>query len=199
LSFEKELLGLYLSEHPMANALKSVAQQANKKIAEIDQTIHLNQSFTFGGVIVSLRTVQTKSAGKSMAFGTLEDTTGKLPIVIFPRTFDQYQNLLKVDAVVVIRGRLDTREDELQCVVEKVMAPLGFEFEPVDDTPSHEITIPRNTDKETLDMLGKLLKSSPGDDKVVVLIPNGSQPERLPLPYTVGWSDQLVMEIEKLL
>ncbi len=199
LSFEKELLGLYLSEHPMANALKSVAQQANKKIAELDQTIHLNQTFTFGGVIASLRTVQTKSAGKSMAFGILEDTTGKLPIVIFPRTYDQYQNLLKVDTVVVIRGRLDTRDDELQCVVEKVMAPLGFAVETVDDTPSHEITIPRNTEKETLDKLGKLLKSTPGNDKVVVLIPNGSQPERLPLPYTVGWSEELAMQIDNLL
>ena len=69
LSFEKELLGLYLTDHPMGHALKAVAQRATKTIGELDASIHANATFLFGGVLSQVREVRTKTSGKLMAFG----------------------------------------------------------------------------------------------------------------------------------
>lgn len=200
LSFEKELLGMYLSDHPMAHALKSVSKRATKTIEEIDLEIHKNNTFLFGGVITSLRQVSTKKDNSLMAFGKIEDGTGEVDFVVFPRTYKEYGNLLSQDSVVLFKAKVDVREEEAQLVVEKISAP-DEELETSTQVlnADHEIFIPRKTSKEMLTELGKLLKSFPGTETVVILIPNGSQPQRMLLPYGVSWSEKLDTDIQKLL
>jgi len=200
LSFEKQLLGLYLTEHPMAHALKSVSRRATKTIGELDMSIHVKQTFLFGGVITNLRTTTTKKTNSLMAFGKLEDNSGSIGFVVFPKLFKESGHLLSEDAVVLIKGTVDNRDDELQLIVEKISVPdqATEEIEQTIDS-DHEIFIPRGTSKETLEKIGKLLKSQPGDESVVVLIPNGSQPQRMVLPYGVAWSDLLEASIQQLL
>jgi DNA polymerase-3 subunit alpha len=200
LSFEKELLGMYLSDHPMAHALKSVAKRATKTIEEIDLEIHKNNTFLFGGVITSLRQVSTKKDNSLMAFGKIEDGTGEVDFVVFPRTYKEYGTLLAQDSVVLFKAKVDVREEEAQLVVEKISAPdEGLEASNQLLNADHEIFIPRKTSKETLTDLGKLLKSFPGTETVVILIPNGSQPQRMLLPYGVAWSEKLDADVQKLL
>ena len=98
-----------------------------------------------------------------------------------------------------MKAKAEVREDELGLLVEKVSVPSQTDLEYSTAEQSKEIFIPRNTDKATLQKLGALLKSRPGKEKVVIIIPNGSVPEKLLLPYTVGWTDQLVAEIKQLL
>lgn len=200
LSFEKELLGLYLSDHPMAHALKSVAKRATRTVEEIDLTIHKGQVFLFGGVVTSMRRVNTKKDNSLMAFGKIEDSTGGIDFVVFPRTYKEYGHLLNEDAVLLLKAKVDEREEEVQLVVEKISAPendidAGTQIINAD----HEIFIPRKTSKETLSELGTLLKSRPGEESVVILIPNGSTPQRMLLPYGVDWSEKLDQEVQKLL
>ncbi|MBP9819472.1 DNA polymerase III subunit alpha, partial [Candidatus Woesebacteria bacterium] len=199
LSFERELLGLYLTDHPMAHALKAVSQRATKTIAELDPTIHANSTFLFGGVLSQIRLVQTKSSGKNMAFGKLEDTSGSMDIVIFPKIYDEAQSLLKSDAVLLIKAKVDYRDEELQLIAEKIMAPTQNEL--VDEVSAihKEIFVPRKTTKEQLQELGKVLKAHPGDQSVVVLIPNGVKPQRMLLPYGVDWTKEIEAEIGQLL
>ncbi len=200
LSFEKELLGMYLTDHPMANSLKAVAKRATKTIAEIDLSIHKGQSFLLGGVINKIREVRTKKSSSLMAFGEFEDQSGSASFVVFPKIYSQYNGLLREDAVVLIKAKVDDRDDEMQLIVEKITSPdqqLEEASQAID--ADHEIFIPRNTDKNTLEELGKLLKNHPGDDSVVILIPNGSQPHRMLLPYGVAWSDELESSVQKML
>lgn len=199
LSFEKELLGIYLTDHPMAHALKSVERRATKTIAELDHTVHNEQIFLFGGVISQVREVSTRKSGKTMAFLTLEDRTGKIPVVVFPKLFEQEKNILVPDAVVLLKGKVDYREDEMQLIAEAVSSPDITELNHTATGVHKEIFIPRKTSPETLQELGKLLKSKPGSESVVVLIPNGSKPERMVLPYGVNWDNKLEKEIAKLL
>lgn len=199
LSFEKELLGVYLTDHPMANALKIVEKRASKTISELDHTIHNEQIFLFGGVITQVREVVTKKSGKTMAFITLEDRTGKIPVVVFPKLFEQERDILAPDMVVLLKGRVDYRDDELQLIAEAISSPDMSEVNHSATSLHKEIFIPRQTSQETLEQLGKLLKSKPGDNSVVVLIPNGSQPERMLLPYGVSWNEKLEKEISELL
>lgn len=200
LSFEKELLGLYLTDHPMAHALKAVSKRATKTIAEIDQEIHRNQTFLFGGVITSLRQVSTKKDNSLMAFGKIEDSSGSMDFVVFPRTYKEYGHLLTQDGVVLLKAKIDLRDEEMQLMVEKISAPDQATEEATQTiNADHEIFIPRKTSKDTLADLGKLLKSSPGDETIVILIPNGSQPQRMLLPYGVAWSDALNEQVQSLL
>jgi hypothetical protein len=83
-------------------------------------------------------------------------------------------------------------------VAEKITAP-ETKAENDQDTNVKEIFIPRKTEKETLQNLGKLLKKHPGKIKVAVLIPNGGKPERMVLPYGVDWTENLEKEIQKIL
>lgn len=199
LSFEKELLGIYLTDHPMAHALKSVERRATKTIAELDHTIHNEQIFLFGGVISQIREVSTRKSGKSMAFLTLEDRTGKIPVVVFPKLYEQEKNILLPESVVLIKGKVDYREEEMQLIAEAISAPDTSEVNNTVSGIHKEIFIPRKTSQETLQELGKLLKSKPGNESVVVLIPNGGKPERMVLPYGVEWNQKLEAEIAKLL
>ena len=199
LSFEKELLGLYLTDHPMAQALTFVSKRANKKIEELDDVLHIGQTFLFGGVLTNMRTVQTKKTNSTMAFGKFDDGSGALDVVFFPRTYKDFEQLIQNDSVMLIKAKVDKREEEMQLVVEKVSIPSEAESAPQVNNADHEIFIPRHTGKNTLSELGKLLKAHSGNDSVVVLIPNGAQPQKMLLPYGVGWDKGLEEQINQLL
>ncbi|MBP7768659.1 DNA polymerase III subunit alpha [Candidatus Woesebacteria bacterium] len=199
LSFEKELLGVYLTDHPMAQALTAVAKRANKKIEELDETIHAGQVFLFGGILSNIRVVQTKKNNSSMAIGTFEDTSGSLSVVFFPKLYAEFEAHIKNDSVLLLRAKVDSREGELQLVAEKITIPSDVSNGAQAHSADHEIFIPRHSSKETLAQLGKLLKAHQGNESVVVLIPNGAQPQRMLLPYGVAWSKELEKEIDGIL
>jgi DNA polymerase-3 subunit alpha len=199
LSFEKELLGMYLTEHPMARALQAVSKQANRTITDLDASIHAEHVFNFGGVITQMRIVNTKKNNHAMAFGKFEDETGALEFVAFPRVFQEFQSLFQVDSVVLMKAKVEHRDEELKLIVEKITTPNDSIINHSASAAHHEIFIPRKTEKSVLAELGKLLKAHPGDESVVVLIPNGGEPQRMMLPYGVAWSDKLKSDVDALL
>ncbi|HCC84740.1 MAG TPA: hypothetical protein DEP87_03595, partial [Candidatus Pacebacteria bacterium] len=199
LSFEKELLGMYLTDHPMAESLKAVSKRSNKNIIDLDQLVHQGQTFIFGGIITKLRETHTKKTGALMAFGLLEDETGTAEFVVFPKTYHDYQDLLKLNAVVLMKAKVEVREETIGLLVEKITIPTQTDLEQSELQNYQEIFIPRHTDKVKLQELGKLLKSHPGKEKIVIVIPNGSIPERLVLPYPVAWDQNLELKVQNLL
>jgi DNA polymerase III subunit alpha len=183
----------------MAESLKAVNKRSNKNIADIDQLVHQGQSFIFGGYISKLRETRTKKTGALMAFGTIEDETGSMEFVVFPKTYEQYHSLLQLNAVVLMKAKVELREESLSLLVEKISIPTQLELESSQLQNYKEIFIPRQTDQTKLQALGKLLKSHPGSEKVVILIPNGTMPERMVLPYTVAWDQSLEAAVLNLL
>jgi DNA polymerase-3 subunit alpha len=199
LSFEKELLGLYLTEHPMAKALKIAAEKATKTISELDGSIHSEQSFWFGGVITSSRQVVTKASGKPMAFGQLEDETGQIEFVVFPKAFEQFGTLVVTDTVVLMKAKVDFKDEELKLIVDKIKTTDQLPQAVAHVEGDYELFIPRKTTKETLEQLGILLKKHPGKKSILIVIPNGTQPKKMLLPYGVNWSPELEAATQSLL
>ena len=199
LSFEKELLGLYLTEHPLSDALIKVGARANIKIGELEIELHQNRSYLFGGIITKIREVTTKAKGKRMAFGTLQDKSGSIEFVIFPKTYEQYQDQLQLNTVVLLKAKVDNRDNEINLIAEKITVPDEALLSQTPDELKHEIFIPRKTNREVLQNLGKLLKSKPGKHKIIVLIPNGQQPKRMLLPYGVEWDKKLKQQVDDIL
>ncbi len=198
LSFEKELLGIYLTEHPLADAMQTLNKRTSMKIAEIDPDTHQDQIFLFGGVITRFKEVITKT-GRNMAFATLEDTTGKIEFLIFPKLYQKWIGQLAEDSIVLIRAKVQNKDGELKLIAEKISLPKKDFLKKVEDNHKQEIFVPRKTSKESLKELGQLLKSNLGDTSITIVIPNGAKAEKIDLPYQVNWNKTLAKEVDELL
>ena len=198
LSFEKELLGLYLTDHPLADALNLVSKRANARIGELDPEFSQDQVFLFGGLLSRFKEITTKK-GQRMAFATLEDQTGKAELVIFPSTYNELGFQLEQDQVVLVRGKVQRGEEDIKIIAEKIIIPKEEEVFLNKDQDFKEIFVPRKTSAATLKKLGVLLKANLGQDKVAIIIPNGAKPERIILPYKVNYDEALAKKIEQVL
>lgn len=109
LEWEKELLGTYLSKHPMNDIEQKLREQdaINITIGEVPTAV-LGQQLTLVGMVQRVRTITTKK-GDVMAFVTLEGSGGTLDTVVFPRTYERFKDKLTVERVLVASGKLDNR------------------------------------------------------------------------------------------
>jgi DNA polymerase-3 subunit alpha len=105
LAWEKELIGAYVSEHPVAQALAQMQSEITHTSAELNEDLDGHKAVMIGAVIGS-RTIQTKK-GDTMGFIQLEDVQGMYECVAFPRTWKQTQDLWQKDKIVLIRGTID--------------------------------------------------------------------------------------------
>lgn len=116
LLWEKELLGVNVSEDPVAQALQGIDLSAFASLGEIsDETI--GQTLTFAGIVGGVRRIATKK-GDAMLVAMLEDLTGTIEMVVFPRILARYGELLHDDAVLTVTAKVDNRRDTPQLVVE---------------------------------------------------------------------------------
>jgi len=120
LAWEKELLGVYLSEHPLQRAALKLAGTVTALCGEIDQEM-ANQKVIVAGMISALRRIITKK-GDPMAFVTLEDVQGSIEVTVFPRTFKETEELWEMERIVVVRGRVDVREEKVSIICDQVQA-----------------------------------------------------------------------------
>lgn len=118
LAFEKELLGFYLTAHPMADLLKEVEKKAKYRIVDLEP--YIKTSVVVGGIITKIKKIVTRNGNNEMAFARLEDSTGSIELVIFPKVFAQTRNIWNPDCVVLVAGKLDNRDDRLNLLVDKV-------------------------------------------------------------------------------
>ncbi len=107
LAWEKELLGLYLSAHPF-EATASALGNGVASIGEL-KTRHGEQGVTFGGVITRVKRIVTKS-GEGMLFAEIEDHTGSIEVVVFPRVLTATASAWIAETVVLVRGKLSDRD-----------------------------------------------------------------------------------------
>jgi len=205
LSYEKELLGFYLTDHPMSKVLDYIVKQADRRISDLDPDIHRNQTFVLGGIIEDVRLVKTKKNNDTMGFATLEDDTGSIRLVCFPRVFAESREVFIEDSAVMVKAKLEVRDGEPQLIAEKIWRPIinGELKDEKTETPADavEITIPRETKQETLQQLGTLLRKSHGKTPIVLLIPSpsGEHITKMKLPYTVAWDEDLAKYVDDLL
>lgn len=123
LSLEKQYLGLYVSGHPLTGLQKYLEKKVN--LIETLGKRYLGKMIKIGGLITKMKKIFTKS-GAYMVYGELEDPTGRLEVVFFPRVYAQYQSILETNQLLIIQGKLDLRRDIFQFSCESVM-PVSLE------------------------------------------------------------------------
>jgi len=111
LAWERELLGMYLSDHPLRRQAGALQDRIDTSLSELGAHFE-GLRVQVGGLVRSVRVFVPKRPGSGrMAFVQLEDLTGTSEVVVFPRIFEECQSLLEADRVVIIRGRVESRRD----------------------------------------------------------------------------------------
>jgi DNA polymerase III subunit alpha len=119
LNWERELLGLFISAHPLDAYLSSLQQVISHQSTDL-VTAKDGRSVVVAGLVSRLQPYVTKK-GDPMAFVSLEDLQGTMELVVFPRVWEQYRELLGSDKVVIISGKLDRKDDDTpKILVDKV-------------------------------------------------------------------------------
>jgi DNA polymerase-3 subunit alpha len=121
LQMEKELLGLYVSGHPLQGVAAQLRQYCGVQVAGLRAEYRDGDEVAVGGLIASLRKVTTKASGQPMAFFTLEDLTGSIEIVAFPKVYEEASTVIYEDSIVLVQGRLELREDEIKLIANAIL------------------------------------------------------------------------------
>lgn len=120
LNFEKEFLGFYLTAHPHIETLLYIKSAISHEL-DLLQEEKEGMRVKIGGIIESTKKIITKKSNSEMAFVTLADEKGiKVECIIFPKIFTEFKHLLLNDKVVVIEGRLDTKNDKPAIIADKI-------------------------------------------------------------------------------
>jgi DNA polymerase III alpha subunit len=120
LRWEKELLGLYLSEHPLGDIADQLPEYVTAYTGDLAEESD-QARVTLGGIIQSTRRVVTR-AGATMLVATLEDLQGSVEVVVFPKVFAETAHAWADDSVVLVSGRVDRRDEAAQLLCEAVHA-----------------------------------------------------------------------------
>jgi DNA polymerase-3 subunit alpha len=192
LAFEKEMLGLYVSDHPLMGAEASLRRRTECQLTELEEAPD-GAIRVVGGLVTSLQRKWTKR-GDLMAVFQLEDLQTSIEVMVFPKTMQKFGHVLVDDGVVIVKGRVDMREDQA-----KLMATEIERFEPViDGAPPVRINLsPNALSEHLLADLKSLLHEHPGDSQVFLHL--GEKVLRLPDQFSVDASNGLMGELRVLL
>ena len=198
LAFEKDVLGIYLSGHPLERYRNIMEKMISAKTTDFQPDeesgipkVYDGQKVIIGGMITE-KTIKYTRNNKVMAFLTVEDLLGTVEIVVFPRDYEKWQAMLNEDARVFVQGRVNAEDDKpSKLILEKVRA-----FE---DMPQ-ELWIQFKDKAEYAEKEQELLetlKEYAGVSAVVIYLKDVNAMKRLPAGYHARISDSLTGELRK--
>ena len=200
LGFEKEVLGIYISGHPLEEYMERLKKNTNAVTTDFvldEETGTLKVSdgakVCIGGMITDKVIKYTKS-NKAMAFITLEDLVGTVEIIIFPKDYERYAKYLENDAKVFVEGRVTAEEDRNgKLICEKI---ISF------DEVKRELWLkfPSKSDFEEKEgaLYGKMMDAD-GSEHVVIYLAAEKQMKRLPENRNVAITKELLEELGNFL
>jgi DNA polymerase-3 subunit alpha len=217
LDWERELMGVYLSEHPFsAYASQAMAENDIVLCGQIDSEMEQGV-VRIAGMVASVRMLTTRD-GKASVSAVLEDMEGRVEVVAWPRVYQATREMWQEGNILLVQGRVKVKGDNVQVVVDSASAyelNPGREEEKVNmasiDTPDNqedfrwivlrlEQTQDEAGDLERLEKLAALLKKHPGMDRVNMIVNNGVRTYKMELPDTeVNYTPQLHQKLVKIL
>jgi DNA polymerase III subunit alpha len=170
LSYEREMLGLYVSDHPLLGVEHLLRSSTDMPISQVnDESVGHEQIVTIGGLITQIQR-KVSRRGDSWAIVTVEDLEGAVDVMFFANSYTQHSMNLMEDRIVVIRGRIDKREEQV-----KIMA-LDLSTPDISLAPSGPLIISMDTVRCTppvVDRIKEILRSHPGKREVHLKLDDG--------------------------
>ena len=193
LAFEKEMLGLYVSDHPLLGAEAAIARRSDVAVDELD-TLDDGAMKNVGGVITGLQRKWTRK-GDLMAVFTLEDLRSSVEVMVFPRTMTEQGHKLADDAVVIVKARIDKRDDAPKLIAQ------GIEVLEVGNDDAEPLRVrvpPQLLSQATVAHLKQILGDHPGGSPVLLHL-GDKQVVRLPDQWNVDTSNGLLGQLRVVL
>ena len=200
LGFEKEVLGIYLSGHPLEEYMEKLKKNCNVTANDFlldeesgDVNVEDNAHVVIGGIITS-KTIKYTRQNKAMAFITIEDLTGTVEVIIFPKDYERYQRYLTEDEKIFVIGRATTEEEQNG----KIICERIVSFEETEKELWLKFPDKEGYEKEE-QHLSRLLYDSDGRDEVVIYIENPKSMKRLGKNRCVSATPQLLSQLYEFL
>lgn len=210
LAMEKEMLGLYISYHPLNDykeRLKEIVTSTSIELVNFSDRSRV----VLAGVVNNFKRKSTKN-GNLMAFITLEDLEGTVEIIVFPKVYEKCKEIIKKDEIVITEGQLDVAEGKTKVIAEKISllekyvennksTPKAKERY---QNPAEELHLEINTKIDEPDILRKLKElfySYPGKNQVVLHFKDGDRTvsHAIGKKYSVNIDDKFIEEIRRIL
>jgi len=118
LKWEKESLGFFVTDHPL-KGLSKYFEKYGKLIGKLTPTDDLGKKRTLHGLVTNVKKIVTRK-GKNMAIITIEDISGSIECAVFPGVYENFSASLAKDIFIRIRGKIDKREENLNCIVDEI-------------------------------------------------------------------------------
>jgi DNA polymerase-3 subunit alpha len=196
LAFEREMLGLYVSDHPLLGVEHILRSNTDMSISALLDDGGVQEGFvTIGGLITGISRKVSRQ-GSSWAIVTIEDLEGALEVLFFSNTYNQYALTLIEDRVVTIRGRVDRREDQVRFSAFE-MSPLDITSAPVGplliSLPISSCTPP------IVERIKEILRSHPGKREVHLQINDAGANTMMKIDALVTSSPSLSADLKSIL
>ena len=124
LDWERELVGLYISDHPLSTVMDTLRRNVTHFAQELGDADH-QERVIVAGIVTKIRHHQTKN-GKPMAFATIEDTQGAIDLVVFPRTWKKFAELIQFDEIILVKGKVDAQGGEPKILVDHISTNITY-------------------------------------------------------------------------
>ncbi len=198
LAFEREMLGLYVSDHPLLGVEHVLAAAADFSIGDLQSDeVPDGQSVTVAGILSAVNRRVTK-AGAPWARATLEDLGGSVEVLFFPATYTQVGINVVEDALVVIKGRAQSRDDTIELIAMDLTLP---DLRAASQGPVVVQMAPARCTPPMVERLREVLAAHPGTTEVQLQLVNGQREQRLRLGdgFRVAPSAALMGDLKALL
>ena len=205
LAWEREFLGIYLSDHPLRRVEEELHRRTDTRCIEITPELE-GFEVRVGGVIREVRKRPDRS-GRMMAWVELEDLTGTVAVTVFSRTLEQAIDLIQPDRIVLLRAKVDTRRrgrDAGEGESAGLVADQVWAFEEPDPDVWQRaqvihLSLAEGLPRTVIEELNSVLRRYPGGDPVVLHIDEGSRVTELELPATAAHGADLSVALEAVL
>ncbi len=207
LQWERELLGIYLSQHPLENYKELLAKQSVPLVSLKDQTE--GRLVTVGGVISSVREITTKN-GQRMAFVRLADTTGDIELVLFPNAYQEDTDVWQRDKIIIAKGKTSSRgqngtTDEIKVIVDSATELNPELIQSKEAIKDGQDTVKRvyirltsSEDQATLMSIKRIVDGHTGQTDVVLVIGDNQNQKAIKLPNRISNNTQTLKQLETL-
>ncbi|MGC5324286.1 DNA polymerase III subunit alpha [Brevibacillus sp. SYSU BS000544] len=190
---EREMLGVYLSGHPLDDYRHVSNRPDIAQIAELTENSR-NQTVKLVGMLLEVKQIQTKK-GEPMAFIQLEDRTAQLEMIAFPQVFQKYKHLLVKEQLLVVEGRIDVQDDNFKLIASRLWDVSAVQAPATEPVLFVKIS-PEQERDSTLIRLKKLLVERRGTISVALYYESKKQTKRLPDEFSVE-VDEAFLELAR--
>jgi DNA polymerase-3 subunit alpha len=196
LTFEKEALGFYLSDHPISIYEKRLKLSGALLLYQLSPIV---KKAAAGVYISAMKSIRTKK-GDSMAFLTVSDSSGEMEAVVFPNVYKRFQVLLKQGSFVLLEGKLEEREGQLQFIIQQV-----FDLEHWLQSNSKKQAVlylkvsAGMKDEASLKKINQLLKENKGNASVIIHYEDSRKTIRLGDEYRVKPEENVLQILRNIL